>query len=76
MKLNATPLSGITWHRNKLQLVAEKLNKTWPFQGLSEEDMMLIQHWCEETKCGTRTSFDTIKFNTIQEVNLFLLRWA
>jgi len=44
--------------------------------GINEADMDPIQAWCEEHNCGTRTSFDTIKFKNKKEITMFLLRWG
>lgn len=44
--------------------------------GINEADMDPIQQWCEEHNCGTRTSFDMIKFKNKKEMTMFLLRWG
>lgn len=43
--------------------------------GLRDYDMDPIQNWCVENRCGVRTSFDTFKFRTEDELAFFLLRW-
>ena len=45
-------------------------------RGLRDHDMDPIQNWCVENRCGVRTSFDTFKFRTEDELVLFLLRWS
>ena len=44
--------------------------------GLRDTDMDPIQDWCVANKCGVRTSFDTFKFKTEQELTIFLLKWS
>jgi hypothetical protein len=46
------------------------------FDVLRESVMDPIQEWSDTHKCGVRTSFDTFKFYTEEEITLFLLRWA
>lgn len=41
----------------------------------TEEYMLEVAAWCEETKCGKRTSFDQFCFKTEQEYMMFMLRW-
>jgi hypothetical protein len=43
---------------------------------LQESDMDPIQAWCEEHKCGIRTSFDTFKFKDKKHLTMFILRWG
>ena len=44
--------------------------------GISERDMEPIADWIEETGCGKRTSFDTVKFKNKADMSMFLLRWS
>ena len=44
--------------------------------GMSEEDMVPIQEWCEQNNCGKRTSFDTFQFKNKAQMTMFLLRWG
>jgi hypothetical protein len=44
--------------------------------GLRELDMEPIHNWCAEMGFGARTSFDTWRFKTDQELTAFLLRWS
>lgn len=66
---------------NRLTLVARLHVQSYDGEndfvtGLSERDIDPIQQWCEEHNCGTRTSFDMIKFKNKKEMTMFLLRWA
>jgi len=48
-----------------------------PMYGILRESAMdPIQEWSDTHKCGVRTSFDTFKFYTEEEITLFLLVWA
>ena len=47
----------------------------WDF-GVTEHDMNLIQEWCDRNNCGTRISFDMIKFKTREQMTMFLLKWS
>ena len=64
------------------QLPGFKLKATWSpnprgFEyGLRESDMEPIHNWCAEMGFGVRTSFDTWRFKTDQELTAFLLRWS
>jgi hypothetical protein len=42
---------------------------------LTEKDLDPIGEWCNATGCGCRTSFDTFKFATEEEITFFLLKW-
>ena len=42
---------------------------------LTDADLEPVQQWCRESRCGTRTSFDTFVFRTAAEKTMFLLRW-
>ena len=44
--------------------------------GINESDMYPIQQWCEEHNCGTRVSFDMIRFKSKKHITMFLLRWG
>lgn len=44
--------------------------------GLREADLIPVQEWCEQNKCGTRMSFDLWRFNTEAEITTFLLKWG
>ena len=44
--------------------------------GLREEDLILVQEWCEKSKCGVRISFDMFKFKSRAEITAFLLVWG
>jgi hypothetical protein len=44
--------------------------------GMSEEDIVPIQEWCQTNNCGKRTSFDTFQFKNRKEMTMFLLRWG
>lgn len=44
--------------------------------GLRDTDMDPVQNWCVENRCGVRTSFDTFKFRTEDELTFFLLKWS
>jgi len=46
------------------------------FLGLSHADMNPVAQWCQEHRCGQRTSFDTWRFRNDEEITLFLLRWS
>ena len=43
--------------------------------GLSEDDIDPIQVWCQETRIGKRTSFDTFVFRSRADMGMFLLKW-
>lgn len=43
---------------------------------VTEEQMNLVQKWCEKHKCGTRISFDMIRFKNQKEMSMFLLKWS
>ena len=43
--------------------------------GITDTDMMHIQEWSLECDCGVRTSFDTWRFRSQEEITMFLLRW-
>ena len=45
------------------------------YLGLSEGDIDPIQAWCQETRIGKRTSFDTFAFHSKADMGMFLLRW-
>jgi hypothetical protein len=66
----------IIWYR----LPGYKLKATWtpgPQQyGLDEADMDPIHDWSKHTKCGIRMSFDMWRFNTPEEMTMFLLKWS
>jgi len=65
-------MKNIEWHTtNNLTLVAQR-----PGLGLSEPDIDPIQEWCEANRCGLRTSFDTFRFKSERDKNLFLLKWS
>lgn len=69
----------IIWIRTGMQLQAEGDYGHWPSNpgwGLNERDMDPIHHWSKENDCGIRTSFDTWKFETDEEITMFLLRWS
>ena len=42
---------------------------------LSEGDIDPIQAWCQETRIGKRTSFDTFAFHNNADMSMFLLQW-
>ena len=49
------------------------------FADLSDDENQPIPQmarWCEENKCGYRTSYDTFKFRNRQQMTMFLLRWG
>jgi hypothetical protein len=71
--------SKIFWEKRGLKLRAKVSLKPHghPLYGIvRESNMDPIQHWCNETECGIRTSFDTFKFKTDAEMTAFLLKWA
>lgn len=41
----------------------------------SDEELKVVQQWCEETKCGKRIAFNEFHFIS-EEMATFLLRWA
>jgi hypothetical protein len=67
----------IQWERlsnNRLRAVCRGNNTH--FDLLQESDMDPIQIWCEEHRCGVRTSFDTFKFKDKKHLTIFILRWG
>lgn len=44
--------------------------------GLREEDLSLVQQWCERNKCGIRSNFGMFKFKSQKEITMFLLVWG
>lgn len=44
--------------------------------GLREDHLVPVQEWCEENRCGVRTSFDMFKFKNEKEMSIFLLKWG
>lgn len=48
----------------------------WGGFGLTENDFVEIQQWCDENYCGRRVSFDTFQFRNKKEMTIFLLRWS
>ena len=44
--------------------------------GLREEHLLPVQAWCEQNRCGIRTSFDMFRFRNEKEMSIFLLRWG
>ena len=40
-----------------------------------EGDIDPIQAWCQETRIGKRTSFDTFAFHNNADMSMFLLQW-
>ena len=44
--------------------------------GISEEDIVPIQEWCQQNRCGRRISFDTFQFKNKAQMTMFLLRWG
>lgn len=57
----------------KRNLVARAANEA---RGLNEQDIDVIQEWCQENQCGLRTSFDTFRFKSDHDMTIFLLKWA
>ena len=67
----------IKWNQKGMDLVAEIPVAPRGFETfLREEDLVPIQQWCYETKCGKRTSFDTFRFKRKEDITAFLLRWS
>jgi hypothetical protein len=72
-------MNKISWfHINKttLQAILGEVQPRGYEVGLRETDMIPIQEWCGQNKCGRRTSFDTFKFRTEKEKVMFLLKWT
>ncbi len=44
--------------------------------GISEQDIEPVVEWCTENNCGTRVSFDMIRFKSKKHITMFLLRWG
>ena len=71
----------IQWTRHDkhlLSLVATKLAATSNefIDFLTEDEMVDVANWCKECNCGTRTSFDTIKFKNEKQITMFLMKWT
>ncbi len=41
-----------------------------------EDAIIPIQQWCYNNNCGVRTSYDTFRFVSSEQITLFLLRWS
>ena len=61
--------------RLRLAARAEIQPRGWEV-GLVEADLEPIQAWCQQNRCGRRTSFDTFQFRNKKEMTMFLLRWG
>jgi hypothetical protein len=44
--------------------------------GLKEAHLDPVQAWCEENKCGKRTSFRKFRFHSEEQMTMFLLKWS
>jgi hypothetical protein len=44
--------------------------------GIGEDEMRIIQLWCEQNQCGRRVSFDTFQFRNKKDLAFFLLKWS
>lgn len=72
-------VNKIAWFNINKTTLQARLGEEQPMGyqvGLRESDMIPIQEWCGQTKCGRRTSFDKFKFRTEKEKLMFLLKWS
>lgn len=47
------------------------------FADLTEgQELALMAEWCEENKCGHRTSYNEFKFRNKDQMIMFILRWS
>ena len=46
------------------------------FDIASDEDMLVIEAWCQEHNCGHRSTWDKFYFETADQMTMFKLRWA
>jgi hypothetical protein len=79
-KMSSTIQKSFTWVRSarrcSLSARHNVAPSNWLQVGVGEQDMNPIQAWCEDNKCGIRTSFDTFQFKSNAEMTMFLLRWG
>ena len=71
-------MKKIKWVETAIPLTLSAIAEVMPRgyeTGISDKDMQPIADWLNETKCGKRTSFDTVKFRNKTEMSMFLLRW-
>lgn len=73
LKSTVKKIDWITHPSKELYLTARAVDQS---RGLTENDIDVIQEWCQTNGCGIRTSFDTFRFRSDKDMTLFLLKWA
>jgi hypothetical protein len=46
------------------------------FDVASQEDMVVIDDWCQAHECGKRSGYNKFFFDTPEQMTMFKLRWA
>jgi hypothetical protein len=46
------------------------------FDIANDQDMLVVDTWCQEHKCGKRSGFNKFFFNTDEEITMFKLKWS
>ena len=42
----------------------------------SDDDMQVVEAWCNAHGCGVRSTWDKFFFETSDQITMFKLRWA
>jgi len=67
----------IIWEKQGLRLRAAIPDPSTEWVNfLTDAEMLPIQEWSDDNKCGLRISFDTFRFRTEEEMTVFLLVWS
>ena len=57
-------------------LTFERVVEPGYFDIVNDEDMKLVEAWCEEHGCGKRSSWAQFFFETPDQMTMFKLRWS
>ena len=46
------------------------------FDIVRDEDMLVVEAWCQEHNCGVRSTWGQFYFETADQMTMFKLRWT
>ena len=46
------------------------------FDIVRDEDMLIVEEWCQKHNCGHRSTWGQFYFETADQMTMFKLRWA